>query len=121
MGDAIPHAGTDKCQMRIAVAGLDNLLRVRQFGPQVHLVVTVCSPFREQGTERTKELRQQVVAVMHPQGKTSVEIARRGMWRTEKGPLIPAQDVTRFVDPRGNVKSLKAALWRQREFQFGRA
>src|SRR5207245_1788694 len=80
---AISHPGADECEMRIAITRFDDLLRVRQLRSKIDLIMPVFGTFRKQPAESMKELRQQVVAMVHPQSQTSIEITGCRVKRTE--------------------------------------
>src|SRR5438309_8712114 len=72
---AILHARTNEGEVRIAVARLNNFLCVAQLRSKIDLIVPVLGSFGKQRAECMKELRQQVVAVVHAQRKASIEIS----------------------------------------------
>ncbi len=77
--------------------------------------MAVLGSLREQRAKRTKELRQQIVAILHAQRETPVEVSGRGVGRTEQDSLVAAQKIPRFGNARGNIESFESALGRKRQ------
>jgi hypothetical protein len=112
------HPCADEGQVGISVSRFDDLLCVRQFRSQIHLVVAIRGALREESAERAEELRHQVITIVHSQGEAPVEVARGRVRRNKKNALVTPQKIAGLRDSGSNVKRLKSALGRHRELQF---
>ena len=65
-----------------------------------------------------KELRQQVVTVVHAQREASIEIPGSRVQGTEKSTLMLEQEIARPRDSRSKVDRLESPLGFERKFQF---
>ena len=118
MFDAIAHTRAHKSQMGVSIARFDDFLSVCQLGAKIHLIVAVCGAFRKQCAKRAKELREQVIAVVHPHCEAAIEIAGRRVWGNKKHPLVAPEKVTGLSDSGGHVERLETALRGHSQLQF---
>ena len=66
-----------------------------------------------------KELRQQVMAIVHAQGQASVEVASRRVKRAEQGSLVAPQQIAALPDSASDVDRFETPLRRKVQSQFG--
>src|SRR5476649_2275678 len=120
VGHAVAQPRADEGQMRVAVARLDLLLLIAQLGAQIHLVVAVRRPLREERVERPEELRQPIVAVVEADRQALVEVSRRRVERAIEHALVALEQITgRLGDAGVDVNGFEAPLGRERQPQFG--
>ena len=100
--------------MRVSVSRFDDLLSIAELGSKIHLVVAVFGSLGKQGAKCTKELRKQVVAIVHPQRQAPVQVSGSGVWRAEQDTLVASQKIARFGNSSGYVKGFESPLGRHR-------
>ena len=76
---AIGEAGTHEREVGVGIVRLGDLLLLAQLGAQVHLVVTVSPPKREQRLEHLHEVAQGLAAVIQLGRELLTEVAGRGV------------------------------------------